>query len=76
VLTVAYKASRGIPFLLAALSVSEAMSSFSWARQNARVALWTGGGMLVVLGLFRVGWLWLELVSRLQGVIANWQVPL
>lgn len=43
VLTFAYSAGLGIPFVLAALSVSKAMSRFSWARQNARVVMWTGG---------------------------------
>lgn len=32
--------------------------------------------MLVLLGLLQVSGLWLELISRLQGVNANWQVPL
>jgi cytochrome c-type biogenesis protein len=38
--------------------------------------MWTGGAMLIVLGVLQVTGLWMQLISRLQGVIANWQVPL
>ena len=76
VLTFAYSAGLGIPFILAALSVTKAMSTFSWARRHARAVMWTGGAMLILLGLLQVTGLWLEMVSRLQGVVANWQVPL
>lgn len=34
------------------------------------------GAMLVLLGVLQVIGLWMELISRLQGLIANWQVPL
>lgn len=76
VLIFAYSAGRGILFILAAFSVTKAMSTFSWARRNARVIMWVGGAMLVVLGVLQVSGLWLELISRFQGVITNWQVPL
>lgn len=32
--------------------------------------------MLVLLGLLQVTGLWLELISRLQGLISSWQMPL
>lgn len=75
-LTFAYSAGLGIPFILAALSVTKAMSTFSWARRHARGVMWTGGAMLILLGLLQVTGLWLQLISQLQGAIANWQVPL
>lgn len=75
-LTFAYSAGLGIPFILAALSVTKAMSTFSWARLHARAVMWTGGAMLILLGVLQVTGLWMQLISRLQGVIANWQVPL
>ncbi|GAB2750311.1 cytochrome c biogenesis CcdA family protein [Nocardioides pakistanensis] len=75
-LTFAYSAGLGIPFILAALSVTKAMSTFSWARRHARAVMWTGGAMLILLGVLQVTGLWMQLISRLQGVIANWQVPL
>ena len=75
-LTFAYSAGLGIPFILAALSVTKAMSTFSWARRHARSVMWTGGAMLILLGVLQVTGLWMQLISRLQGVFANWQVPL
>jgi cytochrome c-type biogenesis protein len=75
-LSLAYSAGLGIPFILAAMSVSKVMRSFGWARRHTRGIMMFGGGMLVLLGLLQVTGLWLALISRLQGVIAGWQVPL
>jgi len=75
-LSFAYSAGLGIPFILAAISVQKAMASFGWARRHARTVMRAGGAMLVVLGLLQVTGLWLVLISRLQGLIVGWQVPL
>lgn len=75
-LSLAYSAGLGIPFILAAMSVQKVMRSFSWARRHTRGIMIFGGGMLVLLGLLQVTGLWLSLISRFQGVIAGWQVPL
>ncbi len=75
-LSFAYSAGLGIPFLLAAASVHKVMASFRWARRHARAVMGLGGAMLVVLGVLQVTGLWLSLISRLQGLIAGWQVPL
>jgi len=76
VLSFAYSAGLGIPFILAAVSVQRAMTSFGWARRHAQMVMRVGGAMLVVLGLLQVTGLWLLLISRLQGLIVGWQVPL
>ena len=75
-LSLAYSAGLGIPFILAAMSVQKVMRSFGWARRHTRGIMIFGGGMLIVLGLLQVTGLWLSLISRFQGVIAGWQVPL
>lgn len=75
-LSLAYSAGLGVPFILAAMSVQKAMASFGWARRHARAVMCSGGAMLVVLGLLQVTGLWLALISRLQGLIVGWQVPL
>jgi cytochrome c-type biogenesis protein len=75
-LSLAYSAGLGIPFILAAMSVSKAMRTFGWARRHTRGIMIFGGSMLILLGLLQVTGLWLALISRLQGVIAGWQVPL
>ncbi len=76
VLSFAYSVGLGIPFLVAALSVNKAMRSFGWARRHTVAIMRGGGAMLVLLGLLQVSGLWTALISRLQGVIAGWQVPL
>lgn len=76
VLSFAYSVGLGIPFLIAALSMQKSMRSFGWARRHTRAIMRTGGAMLIVLGLLQVSGLWAALMSRLQGVIAGWQVPL
>lgn len=75
-LSLAYSAGLGIPFILAAMSVQKAMRSFGWARRHTRGIMIFGGGMLILLGLLQVTGLWLSLISRFQGVIVGWQVPL
>ncbi len=76
VLSFAYSAGLGIPFILAAVSAQKVMASFGWARRHAQLVMRIGGAMLVILGLLQVSGLWLLLISRLQGFIVGWQVPL
>jgi cytochrome c-type biogenesis protein len=75
-LSFAYSLGLGIPFILAAVSVQRVMGSFGWARRHARGIMRVGGAMLVLLGLLQVSGLWTALITRLQGVIVGWQVPL
>ena len=75
-LSLAYSVGLGVPFILAAVSVQKAMASFRWARRHARTVMRVGGAMLVLLGLLQVTGLWLYLITRLQGLIVGWQVPL
>jgi len=75
-LSFAYSAGLGIPFIVAAISAQKAMTSFGWARRHARVVMRAGGALLIVLGLLQVTGLWLVLISRMQGLIVGWQVPL
>jgi cytochrome c-type biogenesis protein len=75
-LSFAYSAGLGIPFLVAALSVNTAMRRFGWARRHARRVMLTGGVLLIVLGVLQVTGLWFELMSRLQVVVVGWQTPL
>jgi cytochrome c-type biogenesis protein len=75
-LSFAYSLGLGVPFVLAAASVQRVMRSFGWARRHARGIMRAGGAMLVLLGVLQVSGLWTALVTRLQGVIVGWQVPL
>lgn len=75
-LSFAYSVGLGVPFIVAAVSVQKAMASFGWARRHARTVMRVGGAMLIILGLLQFTGLWLVLISRLQGLIVGWQVPL
>lgn len=75
-LSFAYSIGLGIPFIVAAFSVSRAMTRLQWARRHASTVMLVGGLVMVVLGVLQVSGLWLDLMTRLQGVVANWQTPI
>lgn len=75
-LSFAYSIGLGIPFIVAAFSVSRAMTRLQWARRHASTIMLVGGLVMVALGVLQVSGLWLDLMTRLQGVVANWQTPL
>jgi cytochrome c-type biogenesis protein len=75
-LSFAYSVGLGIPFIIAAFSVSRAMSRLQWARRHASTVMLVGGLVMVALGVLQVSGLWLDLMTRLQGVVANWQTPI
>jgi len=76
VLTFAYSVGLGIPFLIAAFSVDAVMRRFGWARRHARALMTIGGTMLILLGVLQVTGVWFELMTRLQVLVLNWQLPL
>ncbi|ABL81706.1 MULTISPECIES: cytochrome c biogenesis protein CcdA [unclassified Nocardioides] len=75
-LSFAYSVGLGIPFIIAAFSVSRAMGRLQWARRHASTVMLVGGLVMVTLGVLQVSGLWLDLMTRLQGVVANWQTPI
>lgn len=75
-LSFAYSVGLGIPFIIAGFSVSRAMNRLRWARRHASTVMLVGGLIMVALGVLQVSGLWLELMTRLQGVVANWQTPI
>jgi cytochrome c-type biogenesis protein len=76
ILSFAYSAGLGIPFLIAAVSVNTVMRRFSWARRHARGVMLNGGLLLVALGVLQVTGLWFDLMTRLQVLVVGWQAPL
>lgn len=74
-LSLAYSLGLGVPFVIAAMSTDKAMRSFGWARRHAQSVMVGGGVMLIFLGLLQVTGLWLNIITRFQGVVAGWQVP-
>ena len=62
--------------MLLALGLGWATRSMSFLRRHIRAINIAGGVVLVVLGLLMVSGLWTRLMSSLQGVMANVQLPL
>ncbi|KAB2810951.1 cytochrome c biogenesis protein CcdA [Pimelobacter simplex] len=75
-LSFAYSIGLGIPFIVAAFSVTKVMGRLQWARRHAPTIMMLGGLAMVILGALQVSGLWLDLMTRLQGVVANWQTPI
>lgn len=75
-LSFAYSIGLGIPFIIAAFSVSRVMARLAWARRHASSVMLIGGLLMVALGVLQVSGLWLDFMTRLQGVVANWQTPI
>lgn len=75
-LSFAYSLGLGIPFIAAAASVDRMMTGFGWARRHAATIARGGGAMLVLLGVLQVSGAWTALISRIQGLVIGWQVPL
>ena len=75
-LAFAYSLGLGVPFLLAALSVSKAMRRLGWARSNARTVSRVGGALLITLGVLQVSGAWSQMMATLQNLINTWQAPI
>ncbi|MFI9239829.1 cytochrome c biogenesis CcdA family protein [Streptomyces sp. NPDC053079] len=65
-LTVAYCAGLGLPFVLAALAFRRALGAFGWVKRHYAWVMRVGGGMLVVVGLLLVTGMWDSMVQDLQ----------
>lgn len=76
VLAFAYSIGLGLPFIIAALSISRSMRSLAWVRRHARAISCIGGGFLVVLGVLQLSGAWTQIMSWLQNLINGWQTPL
>lgn len=75
-LSLAYALGLGVPFLLAALSLTRAMRVFARVRAHSRLVTTLGGAMLVAVGILQVSGIWSGLVAQLQTVVVGWQAPL
>jgi len=75
-LSLAYSLGLGLPFIVAALSVTRALRAFDWARRNARWVSRAGGAVLVAIGILQISGIWGDLIARLQVVVSGWSMPL
>jgi cytochrome c-type biogenesis protein len=66
VLAVAYCVGLGLPFVLAALAFSRAMTAFGWVKKHYLTVMRVGGAMLVLIGVLLVTGAWNDVVVGLQ----------
>jgi cytochrome c-type biogenesis protein len=71
VLTLAYCAGLGLPFVLIALGAARAVRAMGWLRRHTRAIQVGGGVLLVAVGLLLVSGLWGGLLATLQASIAG-----
>ncbi|MCW2633126.1 MAG: cytochrome c biosis protein transrane region [Pseudonocardia sp.] len=71
VLTLAYCAGLGLPFVLIALGAARAVRAQQWLRRRVRTIQITGGVLLVIVGLLLVTGLWGRLLAVLQTSITG-----
>ncbi|HVL83691.1 MAG TPA: cytochrome c biogenesis CcdA family protein [Pseudonocardia sp.] len=71
VLTLAYCAGLGLPFVLIALGTSRAVRALGWLRRNTRRIQIGGGSMMIAVGVLLVTGLWGGLLAQVQVSIAG-----
>ncbi|MFC7329289.1 cytochrome c biogenesis CcdA family protein [Marinactinospora rubrisoli] len=72
-LSLAYCAGLGLPFVAAALAYRRALGAFGWVKRHYRAVTMVGGAMLVLIGLLLVTGVWTDLTAVMQGWTANFQ---
>lgn len=76
VLTLAYCAGLGLPFVLLAVGASGAVRTLGWLRRHLRSIQIGGGVLLVAVGTLLVTGLWGSMVAALQTSIAGFTPPI
>jgi cytochrome c-type biogenesis protein len=71
VLTLAYCAGLGLPFVLIALGASRAVRALGWLRRNTRRIQIGGGALMVAVGLLLLTGAWGAMLARIQISIAG-----
>lgn len=71
VLTLAYCAGLGLPFVLIALGASRAVRALGWLRRNSRRIQIAGGALLVVVGVALLTGVWNGLLVGLQTAVTG-----
>ncbi|MFD0685770.1 cytochrome c biogenesis CcdA family protein [Actinomadura fibrosa] len=72
-LSLAYCAGLGLPFLATALAYRRALGAFGAVKRHYPLVMRIGGGMLVALGVLLVSGLWGDLTIELKSWISGFQ---
>jgi len=73
VLTAAYCAGLGVPFVLTAVAMRHALGAFAVVRRHYALVTRVGGGLLIVVGLLLLSGLWGELMAELRGWVGSFE---
>ncbi|MBW0103403.1 cytochrome c biogenesis CcdA family protein [Pseudonocardia sp. KRD291] len=76
VLTLAYCAGLGLPFVVIALGATRAVTALDRLRRHTRTIQIVGGAMLVLVGVLLVSGLWGGLLAQLQVAISGFTPPI
>ncbi|MGK5448981.1 cytochrome c biogenesis CcdA family protein [Streptomyces radiopugnans] len=74
VLTVAYCAGLGLPFLAAGLAFRKALGVFAWVKAHYAWVMRAGGGMMIATGVLMVTGVWSYLIGQMQSWSAGFTV--
>jgi cytochrome c-type biogenesis protein len=72
-LTAAYCAGLGIPFVLTGLAFKRALGAFAVVKRHYALVMRIGGGLLVVVGLLLVSGVWESVMIELRGWISGFE---
>jgi cytochrome c-type biogenesis protein len=76
VLTLAYCAGLGVPFVLLAVGAAGAVRTLGWLRRHVRAIQIGGGVLLVAVGVLLVTGLWGTMVATLQTSLVGFTPPI
>jgi cytochrome c-type biogenesis protein len=76
VLTLAYCAGLGLPFVAIALGAARAVRALAWLRRHVRGVQIAGGALLVVVGLLLVSGAWVALIATVQSTYPGFTPPI
>lgn len=71
-LTAAYCAGLGIPFVLTGLAMRRALGAFDIVKRHYGLVMRVGGALLVLVGLLLVSGLWADVMVELRGWVSGY----
>ena len=74
-LTFVYCLGLGIPFIVTGLAFRHALGAFAVVKRHYGVVVWTGGLLLVTVGVMLVSGLWTSLANDLRQVGTTYTAP-
>ena len=70
-LTAAYCAGLGIPFVLTGLAFRRAMGAFAVVRRHSQAVTRAGGVLLIVVGLLLVSGVWEDIMIQVRSLVSG-----